>query len=455
MRLILFLLTVPIVGWAQIPVVPVLNQLFPDLDKNPGDAGERFTLASHFGVEQIRDSAVRLKAEWTLLDGSEESSEIDFLLFRERTPITIANFLGYVNRGDYTNMIVHRLVPGFVIQGGGFTMSSGADGGISGAFVATQPTIKNEFGVSNTLGTISMAKLGGDPDSATSQWFISTGANSDNLDSQNGGFTVFGVVSRDSFEKVLELDRQQIFSIYDLSGVFGNSALGSTPLIRNTTNANFTAESFYRFSTVVEVPLPEGQAGTDPNLSYSLISGSEEGDPVVEISEGELVVGFPDATFGGKKTVVVQAEDSVGNTVVDTFEIVMEANYESWRKAVFSAEDVENDLLTGPAADFNSDGVDNLVAFVHGLNGDTNAVSGLRGPSLVLGLSSVDLELKTGLIEGINFGVEVSTDGKGWVAIESARTTKESANGRTELFTVARSDGEAPRSFYRLRYTLN
>jgi peptidyl-prolyl cis-trans isomerase A (cyclophilin A) len=440
----------PIIGWAQIPVVPVLNQLFPDLDKNPGDAEERFTLASHFGAEQIRDTAVRLKAEWTLLDGTEESSEIDFLLFRERTPITITNFLGYVNRGDYTNMIVHRLVPGFVIQGGGFTIVNGADGGSAADSVATQPTIRNEFGVSNTLGTISMAKLGGNPDSATSQWFISTGANSDNLDSQNGGFTVFGVVSRESFEAALELDRRQKFTLYDLGG-----ALGSTPLIRNTNNANFTAERFYRFSSVVEVPLPEGQAGTDPNLSYSLISGSEEGDPVVEISEGELVVGFPNATFGGKKKVIVQAEDSVGNTVVDTFEIVMEANYESWRKAVFPAEDVENDLLTGPAADFNNDGVDNLMAFVHGLDGDTIAINGLGGPSLVLGLSTVGLELKTGLIEGVNFGVEVSTDGKSWVATESAQTTKESANGRTELFTVARPDGEAPQSFYRLRYTLN
>jgi len=441
---------VPIIGWAQIPVVPVLNKLFPDLDKSPGDAEERFMLASHFGAEQIRDTAVRLEAEWTLLDGTEESSDIDFLLFRERTPITIANFLGYVNRGDYTNMIVHRLVPGFVIQGGGFTIVNGADGGISADSVATQPTIRNEFGVSNTLGTISMATLGGNPDSATSQWFISTGANSDNLDSQNGGFTVFGVVSRDSFEAALELDRRQKFTIYDLGG-----ALGSTPLVRNTNNANFTAERFYRFSSVVEVPLPDGQAGTDTNLSYSLISGSEEGDPVVEISEGELVVGFPSATFGGKKTVIVQAEDSVGNTVVDTFKIVMEANYESWRKAVFPAEDVENDLLTGPAADFNGDGVDNLMAFVHGLNGNINSINGLGGPSLVLGLSTVGLELKTGLIEGINFGVEVSTDGKSWVATESAQTTKESANGRTELFTVARPDEEDPQSFYRLRYTLN
>ena len=441
---------VPIIGWAQIPVVPVLNKLFPDLDKSPGDAEERFMLASHFGAEQIRDTAVRLEAEWTLLDGTEESSDIDFLLFRERTPITIANFLGYVNRGDYTNMIVHRLVPGFVIQGGGFTIVNGADGGISADSVATQPTIRNEFGVSNTLGTISMAKLGGNPDSATSQWFISTGANSDNLDSQNGGFTVFGVVSRDSFEAALELDRRQKFTVYDLGG-----ALGSTPLVRNTNNANFTAERFYRFSSVVEVPLPDGQAGTDTNLSYSLISGSEEGDPVVEISEGELVVGFPSATFGGKKTVIVQAEDSVGNTVVDTFKIVMEANYESWRKAVFPAEDVENDLLTGPAADFNGDGVDNLMAFVHGLNGNINSINGLGGPSLVLGLSTVGLELKTGLIQGINFGVEVSTDGNSWVATESAQTTKESANGRTELFTVARPDEEDPQSFYRLRYTLN
>jgi cyclophilin family peptidyl-prolyl cis-trans isomerase len=347
-------------------------------------------------------------------------------------------------------MIVHRLVPGFVIQGGGFTIVNGIDGEISADSVATQPTIRNEFGVSNTLGTISMAKLGGNPDSATSQWFISTGANSDNLDSQNGGFTVFGVVSRDSFEAALELDRRQKFTIYDLGG-----ALGSTPLVRNTNNANFTAERFYRFSSVVEVPLPDGQAGTDTNLSYSLISGSEEGDPVVEISEGELVVGFPSATFGGKKTVIVQAEDSVGNTVVDTFKIVMEANYESWRKAVFPAEDVENDLLTGPAADFNGDGVDNLMAFVHGLNGNINSINGLGGPSLVLGLSTVGLELKTGLIEGINFGVEVSTDGKSWVATESAQTTKESANGRTELFTVARPDEEDPQSFYRLRYTLN
>lgn len=454
MRLILSLLIVQTVVWAQNPVIPVLNQLFPDLTKDPGEAEERFSLAGHFGAEEVLETAVRFSAEWTLLDGTEEAAEIDFLLFRERTPITVSNFLGYVNRGDYTNMIVHRLVPGFVIQGGGFTMANDVNGEIAGAFVSTQPTIQNEFGVSNTLRTISMAKLGGDPDSATSQWFISTGANSDNLDFQNGGFTVFGMVTRDSFETALDLDREEKFTRFDLSAVFGNSALRDTPLIQNTTGATFVSERFYRFSTASEVALPDGQAGTDTNLSYSLISGAGGGDPVVEILGGELVVRFPEATIGGKKTVVVQAIDSVGNTVVDTFELMIEADYESWSKVVFPVEDIGDVLLTGPAADFNHDGITNLAAFVHGLTSNTVASAGFGGPRLVTGTSSVSLEIETGLIQGVEFDVEVSTDCEIWKIAESTRITREVANRRMELFTVARPVEDHPQSFYRLRYTL-
>jgi len=73
-----------------------------------------------------------------------------------------------------------------VIQGGGFKITADATGSPTFGNVAKLDPIVNEFGVSNTLGTISMAKLGGDPDSATSEWFISTAANSDNLDFQNG-----------------------------------------------------------------------------------------------------------------------------------------------------------------------------------------------------------------------------------------------------------------------------
>jgi len=110
-------------------------------------------------------------------------------LFDDVAPGTVANFLRYVNDGDYANSFIHRSMPGFVVQGGGFTFENDIVGN-----VPTDPPIANEFDLSNLRGTIAMAKTGNDPDSATSQWFINLGDNSANLDNQNGGFTVFGQV---------------------------------------------------------------------------------------------------------------------------------------------------------------------------------------------------------------------------------------------------------------------
>ncbi len=115
-------------------------------------------------------------------------------LFPDSTPITVDNFLNYVNRGDYVNSIFHRSVPGFVVQGGGFTTSSVTFTDTSQfTAITTDPAITNEPGISNTRGTIAMAKVSGDPNSATDQFFVNLAANT-SLDSQNGGFTVFGQV---------------------------------------------------------------------------------------------------------------------------------------------------------------------------------------------------------------------------------------------------------------------
>ncbi|NNL56465.1 MAG: hypothetical protein HKO71_01815, partial [Pseudomonadales bacterium] len=98
-------------------------------------------------------------------------------------------FLNYVNDGDYDQSFIHRSVAGFVVQGGGFRY-------IEPYFysVPTEPTITNEFALSNVRGTVAMAKKENDPNSASSQWFINLADNSANLDAQNGGFTVFGTV---------------------------------------------------------------------------------------------------------------------------------------------------------------------------------------------------------------------------------------------------------------------
>lgn len=115
---------------------------------------------------------------------------IQITLHPEAAPGHVENFLNYVNDGDYSNSFFHRSVPGFIIQAGGFAYSNQQF-----SYVPADPAVPNEFNLSNLRGTVAMAKLGNDPDSATNQWFINLADNSGSLNNQNGGFTVFGTVT--------------------------------------------------------------------------------------------------------------------------------------------------------------------------------------------------------------------------------------------------------------------
>lgn len=120
--------------------------------------------------------------------------KIDIELYDTAAPRTVANFLTYVKQGAYNGTFIHRSVPGFVIQGGGYTFD-GATGAVGE--VTHAAAVVNEFDSarSNLRGTVAMAKVGGNPDSATSEWFVNLADNAANLDNQNGGFTVFGRVT--------------------------------------------------------------------------------------------------------------------------------------------------------------------------------------------------------------------------------------------------------------------
>ena len=118
--------------------------------------------------------------------------DIEINLYDNATPATVANFLNYVENGGYTDSIFHRSVANFILQGGGFATDLNAD--VSA--IPTNAPVTNEPVYSNVRGSIAMAKLGNDPNSATSQWFINlSNNNAANLDNQNGGFTVFGEVT--------------------------------------------------------------------------------------------------------------------------------------------------------------------------------------------------------------------------------------------------------------------
>ena len=110
-------------------------------------------------------------------------------LDRAKAPITVDNFLKYVDSGFFNGLIFHRVIPGFMIQGGGMDETMREK--------ATQPPIKNEAsnGLTNARGTISMARTN-NPDSATAQFFISLVDNARALDPRPGsaGYAVFGKV---------------------------------------------------------------------------------------------------------------------------------------------------------------------------------------------------------------------------------------------------------------------
>ena len=121
--------------------------------------------------------------------------DIEIELLETEAPNTVANFLQYIESNRYDKTFIHRSArkadnSGFVIQGGGFTYDMALPLGT----VPARPAVVNEPVYSNVRGSIAMAKVGGNPNSATSQWFFNLANNAGNLDFQNEGFTVFGEV---------------------------------------------------------------------------------------------------------------------------------------------------------------------------------------------------------------------------------------------------------------------
>src|SRR3954468_23843715 len=116
-------------------------------------------------------------------------------LFDTTTPRTVANFLNYARTDRFDGTVIHRsarLGPPtfspFVVQGGGYKETDLTH-------ITTDAPVQNEFHANTQQrGTISMAKSGGNPNSATSEWFFNLRDNKDILDAQNGGFTSFGQV---------------------------------------------------------------------------------------------------------------------------------------------------------------------------------------------------------------------------------------------------------------------
>jgi cyclophilin family peptidyl-prolyl cis-trans isomerase len=154
---------------------------------------------------------------------------IRIALYRAQAPLSVDNFLKYVRARHYDGTIFHRVIPGFMAQGGGFTPDLKEK--------ATRPAVKNEArnGLRNSRGTVAMARTG-DPDSATSQFFISVRDNH-RLDFGIGGagYAVFGEVVEgmevvDKIVSVPTTSRGQAFENIPITPIYLKTAREGAPL---------------------------------------------------------------------------------------------------------------------------------------------------------------------------------------------------------------------------------
>ena len=217
-------------------------------------------------------------------------SNVDLRLFENIAPVTVDNFLKYVNKtttngGDYDNTFIQRSVTDFVIQSGGFsfdpTVNDGSfsydpanntyPGGLQP--LPVDPPIQNEYKLLNVRGTIAMAKLSGDPNSATSQWFINLADNSSILGpSQNEGFTVFGEVLADGMTVVDQIAAQPIYNRTDI-----HSALGELPLV-NYTSDPIQQQNLVRVNKMTELL----SISDDIDFQAVLVNTSTQRDIVIK-----------------------------------------------------------------------------------------------------------------------------------------------------------------------------
>jgi cyclophilin family peptidyl-prolyl cis-trans isomerase len=191
--------------------------------------------------------------------------DIEVELYDQDKPATVQNFIRYVQSGLYTNMFCHRYAPGFVMQGGGYFLTTDTNGSPQIAPITKFPAVRNEFNLgrrfSNVFGTIAMAKMSGDPNSASSEWFFNLADNSTNLDNQNGGFTVFGhlVAGTNILNQFTNLYLINIGSPFD-----------SLPVLR--TNATF-GDLFYVDISMLNIQV-RSTGGGAREISWNSVSNS-------------------------------------------------------------------------------------------------------------------------------------------------------------------------------------
>lgn len=272
------------------PILPL-----PDLSRPAGTTQDTIDLTESFADRS--DPGTRVAFGF-------DAGRVVVELFDIAAPRTVANFLNYARTDRYDDTVVHRsaalgaptFAP-FVIQGGGFRESDLVH-------IATDPPVTNEFRANTQQrGTLAMAKQGGNPNSATSEWFFNLRDNRDILDTQNGGFTSFGQVVGNGMT-IVDAIAALPTTTQPAPAPFNN--LSDFPIENSPPRS---PEEFVNVDYIAELPELTGDAtSSNPGLVTPLVSGKT------------LVLNYVPGALG-TATITVSASDRNGALVEESFTV--------------------------------------------------------------------------------------------------------------------------------------
>lgn len=320
-----------------------------------GGAGASLTipLAATF-ADPDSESAVAIRIPGA--DGTPSGRTINIILNDSSTPLTVANFRAYLNNATngYTGTVFHRLISGFVLQGGAYKKGASSNAFLS---VPKLAAVQNEPGIANVLGTLAMAKQGGNPNSATTDFFFNLADNTGNLDFQNEGFTVFGRVSQPSLSilSVLNGLPQPPASGDPNNPNYAVTIDGQSTFLTQLPHNTATAPASINPGQLLTI---DSVVSSVPVLNGYTVSGNTNSSAVsATISGTDLTL---NGLTGGASTISLQVSDLDGNQLLTplSFNVTVMNTLSAWATAegLPSGQD-------GPDADPDNDGRKNLLEY--------------------------------------------------------------------------------------------
>ncbi|MBK8094723.1 MAG: peptidylprolyl isomerase [Verrucomicrobiaceae bacterium] len=344
-------------------------------------------------------------------DGTPGGRSLTIILNDSVTPDTVNNFRYYLNASDgYVNSVFHRLSSGFVLQGGSYKSGASANAFTSipkgGSFSIGVP---NEPGLANIKGTLAMAKLGGNPNSATTDFFFNLNDNTANLDAQNEGFSVFGRVADPSIATMDAL------GVLPLPPASGNPQAPNYAVTVNGQNTFFTELPHNAVTSPASINSSQllrinGVTQNVPVLGSHSASSSNTSIVTTSMTGTDLTI---TGVAPGTATISLQVTDLDGNQLLTphTFTVTVSSTYSTW-----AAAEGLTAGQNGTADDPDADGRKNLLeyALMSGPLASNGSAEPILGTSSDAGANKATLTFKVRKFAALTYTVEGSTDLLTW-----------------------------------------